>query len=185
MTKRLQKIRHANNPFTNSLTVKAKTKKINVSSGVSSQLGVNEDVFINHKTGEVLQTSVSTFKKVDDTEFTKLFVANIGLTFNLKSAGIKAFNLLMWCVQYHAINKDIVQLDEYTLKDFITSNTDMKINLSTSTLYRGLDELVDAQIIARFTKQGFYYINPSFCFNGDRVVFMNAIQRKRSNEDKS
>ena len=178
----MKKVRYGVNPFTDKLVVNSKSKRISVSNSV---LGKDADVFINHSTGEIMQTSVATFKQVDDAEFTKLFAQNIALTFNLKSAGIKAFNVLIWCVQYHAINKDMVQIDETTLGDFIHNHK--KLTLSLTTMYRGIDELINAQIIARQKKVGFYYINPSFCFNGDRIVFMNAIQRKGSipnSEDK-
>lgn len=171
----MKKIRHKTNPFTDNLIVLSKSKKITVT---NSTMGKADDVFINHSTGEVLQTNVATYKQVDDDKFTKLFAQNIALTFDLKAAGIKAFNVLIWCVQYHAINKDIVQIDDMTLRDFLDNHD--KLKLSLATLYRGIDELISAQIIARHTKVGFYYINPSFCFNGDRIIFMNAIERKKT-----
>jgi hypothetical protein len=145
----MKKIRHSVNPFTDNLVVNSKSKRISVSNSV---LGKDADVFINHSTGEVMQTSVTTFKQVDDAEFTKIFAQNIALTFNLKSAGIKAFNVLIWCVQYHAINKDMVQIDETTLDDFILKHK--KLTLSLTTMYRGVDELIKAQIIARQKKVG-------------------------------
>jgi hypothetical protein len=166
--------RYKLNPFTDQLIVKTKTKKLSV----SSKFGADDDVFINHTTGELLQTNVTTYRKVDDEEFVKIFAQNIAMTFNLTSAGIKAFNILLWCVQYHAIGKDIVQLDDYTLDDFILKNEDRK--MSRATLYRGIKELIKAKILARQVKMGFYFINPSFCFNGDRIVFMNAIERKKA-----
>jgi len=68
-----------------------------------------------------------------------------------------------------------------TLDDFKINHK--KLTLSLTTLYRGIDELVKSRIIARHKKLGFYYINPSFCFNGDRIVFMNAIERKKRNHN--
>ena len=50
-------------------------------------------------------THVTTFKRVDSEQFVKLFTANIGLTFDLSSAGIKAFNVLLWAVQKQAFAK--------------------------------------------------------------------------------
>lgn len=168
----MEKIRHKSNPFTDDLTVNSRSKKITVS---SSNFGFDNDVFVNQHTGEVMQTSVTTYKQVDDDKFTKLFAQNIALTFDLKSSGIKAFNLLIWCVQHYAINRDIVQMDEMTLNMFLESHPTLKLSLTT--LYRGIDELIRSKIIARHTKVGFYYINPSFCFNGDRILFINAIER--------
>ena len=171
----MKKIRYKSNPFTSNLIVSSRSKKITVSNSI---MGRSDDVFINQSTGEILQTNVATFKKVDDDKFTKLFAQNIALTFDLKAAGIKAFNILIWCVQNHAINKDVVQIDDITLEDFLLHHKGLKLSLAT--LYRGLDELISSQIIARHSKAGFYYINPSFCFNGDRIVFVNAIERKDS-----
>ena len=172
----MKKIRHRSNPFTDDLIVKSHTKKITVSSG---NFGPSNDVFVNQHTGEIMQTSVTTYKRVDDYKFTKLFAQNIALTFDLKPSGIKAFNLLIWCVQHYAINRDVVQMDEMTLSMFLESHSGLKLSLTT--LYRGIDELIRSKIIARHTKVGFYYINPSFCFNGDRILFVNAIERKKDN----
>lgn len=166
--------RFLTNPFTNNLVIKTRSKSLRIRSG---SLGKEDNIFINESTGEVLQTNVESYKQVDDDEFVKVFAKNIALTFDLTSAGIKTFNLLIWCVQYHAINKDVVQLDEITLDDFLGKNPEKK--LAKTTLYRGITELVKTQIIARHKKMGFYFINPSFCFNGDRIVFMNAIERKK------
>jgi hypothetical protein len=170
--------RHETNPFTNHLSIKTRTKKLTV----RSKLGSDEnDVFINHTTGEVLQTTVTSYRQVDDEEFVKVFAQNIGMTFNLTSSGIKAFNILLWCVQYRGIGRDLVQLDHYSLGSYTTENPKNKMSLAT--LYRGIKELTKAQILARNVKTGFYYLNPSFCFNGDRIVFMNAIERKKQNSE--
>lgn len=178
MTAKLE--RFLENPFTGDLIVKTKKKheRINVHSGV---LGGNEDVYVKESTGEVLQTTVTKYKQVDEEEFVKIFAKNIALTFDLTSAGIKTFNLLMWCVQYYAINKDIVQLDEITLDEFVKHNKTK--TLAKTTLYRGITELVKTKIIARHRKQGFYFINPSFCFNGNRIVFVNAIEKKKKKDN--
>lgn len=163
------KQRYENNPFTENLIINTTSKKISVTNKVG------ENVWVNQSTGELASTQVTTYKKVDDAAFTKIFTQNIALTFNLKSPGIRAFNVLFYAVQYKALNKDIVQLDEYTLKDFLQENKSLK--LSKSTLYSGIEELIEAKIIARHLKPGFYFINPNFCFNGDRIVFINAIQK--------
>ncbi|MUG78605.1 hypothetical protein [Commensalibacter melissae] len=50
--------------------------------------------------------------------------------------------------------------------------------MAEATLRRGLRELVKAKIIANTKKQGNFYINPNFIFNGDRVRFITDIKRK-------
>ena len=51
-------------------------------------------------------------------------------------------------------------------------------NLSIKTLYRGVNELIKSQILAKSNRVGVYFINPSFVFNGDRLVFSNIIERE-------
>ncbi len=114
-------------------------------------------------------------QRVDSEQFVKLFTANIGLTFDLSSAGIKAFNVLLWAVQKQAFAKDQVLLDSRALDDFLKSYDSLK--LSYATLKRGINELEKAQIIAKTMRKGFYFINPNFVFNGDRIAFTTLIER--------
>lgn len=168
----ITKIRHEENPFLNELKITKKSKKVTISS-----LGKEDDlVMIDQKTGEVKGTHVTTYKAVDDDVFIKLFTQNIALTFGLSSAGIKAFNVVIYAVQHTAIQKDLVALDRFVLNDFLKIH---ELKLSIATFSRGLTELVKCQIIARHSRQGFFFINPSFIFNGDRVAFTTLIERKK------
>jgi hypothetical protein len=40
--------------------------------------------------------------------------------------------------------------------------------------------MIKGQIIAKNVKSGFYFINPNFAFNGDRIAFTQIIERKKS-----
>ncbi|HBW3868794.1 TPA: replication/maintenance protein RepL, partial [Klebsiella pneumoniae] len=134
------------------MTIPMKGKRIQV-----SRLGRDDNVLVNQNTGEKFGTHVTTFKRVDSEQFVKLFTANIGLTFDLSSAGIKAFNVLLWAVQKQAFAKDQVLLDSRALDDFLKSYDSLK--LSYATLKRGINELEKAQIIAKTMRKGFYFIN--------------------------
>lgn len=169
--------RHSVNPFTKELTIRTKNQKLRVSNSAK----INDETWINNTTGELATTQLYTYKEVDETQFVKLFTQNIALTFDLTSSGIKALNVLIWAVQHKAINKDIVVLDEYTLNAFLEDN--QKILLSRATLTRGLSELVKSKIIAKCLKKGDYFINPNFVFNGDRLLFVNAIKKKSSSQN--
>lgn len=180
LSKRLRKMkdanmvatRYASNPFTKELVVNSKKQRLRVSNSAK----LNDETWINNTTGELATTQLYTYKEVDETQFVKLFTQNIALTFNLTSAGIKSLNVLIWAVQFKAINKDMVILDEFTLINFLAENS--SINLSRPTFSRGLVELEKAKIIARCLKRGDYFINPNFVFNGDRLLFVNAIRKK-------
>lgn len=172
--------RYKNNPFVEDMTVPIKGKQIKL-----SKLGKDDNVLVNQTTGEVQGTHVTTYKKVDGEQFVKLFTANVGLTFDLSSAGIKTFSVLLWVVQHKAISKDEVDLDSLILSDFIEAHADMEkpLKLSIATLKRGLNELEKARIIAKTMRKGRYFINPNFVFNGDRIAFTTLFERKRPEDE--
>lgn len=165
--------RYAVNPYALDMVVPIKKQQVRI-----SPLGKENHTIINNSTGEINGTHTITYRKVDNEEFIKLFTKNIALTFDLGSAGIKAFNVLTWAVQTDCINKDEVDLDNLTLSSFLR---DYKKSLSFATFMRGLAELEKAQIIAKTLRQGRYFINPNFIFNGDRIAFTQIIEKdKRS-----
>ena len=177
---KMQPVRHEFNPFTSDMMVPVSAKQVRL-----SRLGSDQNVLINQETGEVQGTHITTYKKVDNEQFVKLFTSNIAMTFELKAAGIKAFNVLMWVVQNKAVEKDLVPLDKLILDEFVKVHSERKIIIKTfsmATFWRGLAELEKAKIIAKHLRQGWYYINPNFCFNGDRIAFTTMIEKKETAE---
>lgn len=172
--------RYEKNPFINDMVVPVKGKKVQLST-----LGSQNNVLVNQSTGEIQGTHVTTYKKVDGAQFVKLFTANVAMTFDLTSAGIKVFTVLLWVVQNNTINKDQVDLDSLTLKDFLEShNAESKpLRLSLATFKRGISELEKSQIVAKTLRKGRYFINPNFVFNGDRIAFTTLIERKESTDN--
>jgi hypothetical protein len=172
--------RYKQNPFTKELTVNAKNQKVRVSNSAK----LNDETWINNTTGELATTQLYTYREVDETQFVKLFTQNIALTFNLTSAGLKALNVLIYAVQYKAMNKDIVILTEITLAEFLEAeaNKGNKFILSRPTFTRGISELIKSNILARCERAGDYFINPNFVFNGDRLLFVNAIKKMTKNQ---
>lgn len=174
MSEILRGARHETNPFLSNMVVPVKGQKVQL-----SRLGKDDTVLVNQATGEVQGTHVTTFRQVDSEQFVKLFTQNIALTFDLRSAGIKAFNVMLWVLQSKAVDRDLIPLDKLVLADFLKQHDNRKppVSLSIATFSRGLAELEAAQIIAKHIRPGFYYINPNFCFNGDRIAFTTLIQK--------
>lgn len=168
--------RYKTNPFLEGMIIPVKGRQVRL-----SKLGQDDNVLINQSTGEIHGTHVTTFKQVDGEQFVKLFTANIALTFDLKSPGIKAFTVLLWSVQNKALSKDEVPLDAIVLNEFTEAHVGKEppLRLSHATFLRGLAELVKAQIIAKTMRQGWYFINPNFVFNGDRIAFTTVIEKAR------
>jgi hypothetical protein len=179
MSKNSSLKRYKTNPFTEGMQVPVKGKRVTL-----SRIGADDNVLINQVTGEVHGTHVTTFRRVDADQFVKLFTANIGLTFDLSSAGIKTFSVLLWCVQHRALAKDEVDLDSLTLEEFMSEHEDRDppLRLSYPTFKRGLNEIERAQIVAKTLRPGRYFINPNFVFNGDRLAFTQVIERKKKGE---
>lgn len=173
--KKKEIIRHKENPYLKDLELKVRSKQVRV-----SKLGEKDDVLVNQGTGEVKGTVVSTFKKVDEEQFLKLFSANIALTFDLKAAGIKAFNVVCWLMQQKAIERDVITIDKYVLEDF---NEVHNKKLSRAVLYRGLENLIENKILARARREADYFINPNFIFNGDRIIFATVIERQKDEQE--
>ncbi|MCV5814220.1 replication/maintenance protein RepL [Escherichia coli] len=162
--------RFKENPFIKDLVIPLKNRQVQI-----SRLGADNNIVINQDTGEYLGgTSVVTYKKVDSTQFIKLFTQNIKLAFELTQAGQKALYVLFWVVQQEGQNKDQVLLDQFTLEEFLNIHPELKMSLPT--YWRGLAELVKAQILAMAYRKGHYFINPNFIFNGDRVAFTTVIE---------
>ena len=169
--------RYKENPFLEGMIVPVKGRQVKL-----SKLGKDDNILINQSTGEVLGTHLTTYKLVDGEQFVKLFTANIAMTFDLSSAGIKAFSVLLWAVQHNALSRDEVDLDILVLEAFTDANKekDPPLMLSPATFRRGINELEKAQIVAKTLRQGRYFINPNFVFNGDRIAFTTLIERKKA-----
>ncbi|NIZ75178.1 hypothetical protein DL568_25895, partial [Escherichia coli] len=141
------------------------------------------NILVNQNTGEVQGTHVTTYKRVDSEQFVKLFTANIGLTFELSSAGIKAFGVLVWSVQNSALSKDEVDLDTLVLEAFLqcqVSASKQPLRLSLATFKRGLNELEKAKIIAKTMHQGSYFMNPNLGCNRDSISCTTVIKRNNA-----
>jgi len=183
MTKNNSVVRHKTNPFVKDMIVPIGKQNVRI-----SRIGKNENILVNQNTGEVIGTQVTAYKKVDKAEFVKLFTKNIALTFDLKAAGIKAFNVLLWAMQKRAIDKDLIPLDKWVLEEFLEDNNKQRnkpLNLSIATFWRGLVDLENAQIIAKSIRPGSYFINPNFAFNGDRIAFTTLIETDENNDGNS
>jgi hypothetical protein len=169
--------RYKSNPFLQNMVIPVKGRQVRL----SSLSGGDGHVLVNQATGEAQGTHVTTYKLVDGEQFVKLFTANIALTFDLSAQGIKSLSVLMWAMQSKAISKDEVYLDTHIREDFIEAhdNSEKPLRLSQATFAKGLAELTKSQIIAKTVRQGVYWINPNFIFNGDRIAFTTLIERKK------
>jgi len=167
-------VRYKTNPFLIDMIIPIKGRQVKI-----SKMGGDDNVLVNQSTGETHGTHVTTYKRVDAEQFVKIFTANIALTFNLTSPGIKVFSVVLWSLQNKALSKDEIDLDSYVLQEFIDAHSkeNPPLKLSMATFKRGMNELEKSKIIAKTQRAGRYFINPNFVFNGDRIAFTTVIER--------
>ena len=169
--------RYRENPYIGEMIIPVKTQRVRV-----SPLGKDRHVIIDQESGEERGTHLVTYKKVDAEQYVKIFTQNIGLSFGLTAAGIKALSVLIWEVQKNGMNKDVATLDDLVRENFLEAHKGLTvaIRLSRETFSRGLSDLVKAQILARHVRKGSFFINPNFIFNGNRIAFTTIIEREKA-----
>lgn len=130
-------------------------------------------MLVNANTGEI-QSPIAGFwesKEVDNTSFVKLFIAGVRALAELSNAGTRVFELLYLEMQKN-IGKDEAYLSFTGLPKGVT--------MGRSTFARGLSELIDKKFIAPQTRVAWYWVNPDFIFNGDRLSFVKEFRRVKT-----
>lgn len=151
------------NPFLKFDTVKSKTRRIVNKRG--------DMMMVNGDTGEVVAPVAGFWQaqEVDSAQFVKLYINGVKALKELTGAGTKVFEILYMEIQRN-IGKDRIYLS-YTGLD------ELAISISRSTFARGLAELIDKNFIASSQAVGWYWLNPDFVFNGDRLAFVKEYRR--------
>jgi hypothetical protein len=122
--------------------------------------------------GEIV-TNVAGFweaEEVDSTKFVKLFVNGVKALAELTNAGARVFEMLYIEMQASP-GKDQVYLSYTAVRGTTTT--------SRATFARGLAELIDKRFIAAMPAVGWYWVNPDFVWNGDRLAFVKEYRRSR------
>ena len=130
-------------------------------------------MLVNSSTGEI-QSQIAGFwesEEVDSTQFVKLFVNGVKALKELTSSGTKVFEILYLEVQKN-IGQDKVFLSYGLIKQEITP-------MSKATYSRGLSELIEKKFLAATEIQGFFWLNPDFVWNGDRLAFVKEFRKRK------
>lgn len=128
-------------------------------------------MLVSANTGEI-QAPIAGFweaQEVDSTKFIKLFVNGVKALAELTNPGTRVFELLYIEMQSN-IGKDQIYLSYSGLDRNLKS-------ISRSTFSRGVAELIEKRFIAAMPAVGWYWINPDFMWNGDRLAFVKEFRR--------
>lgn len=107
--------------------------------------------------------------EVDEEQFAKLYLSNFAAFFDLSQAAIRVFGYILTCLKP---KNDLIIFNRKKCLEYTKYKTDKAI-------YKGLAELVNAEIIARGPADNLIYINPLIVFNGDRVTFAKTFVKKK------
>lgn len=125
---------------------------------------------VDEQTGQVLgHTAFIRQIEVDEEQFAKFYLNGFKSFYNLKPSSLKVFGFILGQLKP---NRDVF---DFSLEDCL-ENT----GFTKQTIYRGLTELLNNEIIARGRFDYQYYINPLVVFNGNRVTFAKTYVRKKS-----
>jgi len=122
------------------------------------------------KTGELLgHTTFIRQIEIDEEKFTKLYLSQFEAFWDLGKQAIKVFGYIM--------TKLIPKQDLFIfLMENVMNYTDYK---SKSSIFIGLGQLLEAEIIARGPADSLYFINPLVAFNGNRITYAKTYVKKK------
>ena len=154
---------HTENPFMAKTNVSTRTKRITNKRG---------DMMLLSNEGEIVSNVAGFWKaeEVDSTKFLKLFVNGVRALAELSNPGTRVFELLYSEMQNN-IGKDQVYLSFTGIED--------TTKISRATFKRGMAELIDKKFIAAMPAVGWYWVNPDYMWNGDRLAFVKEYINKQ------
>lgn len=132
---------------------------------------------VNPTDGEIKPAGFYYRHEVEQNEFVKLYSEGAAALLGLKSAGKKVFQL----VYGQLFGKEGKGKTEIVLNYDMLSEDDREL-FSRRTFERGINELLDAKFIAETYVPSYYFINPAFIFNGNRLAIVKEFIVKQSNQ---
>jgi hypothetical protein len=111
--------------------------------------------------------------EVDEEQFTKFYLSQFGAFWDLGKQAIRVFGYIMNQLQP---KKDMFIF----LMEECKNHTGYK---SESSVFIGLNQLLENDIIARGPADSLYFINPLIAFNGDRVTYAKTYVKKRKKNE--
>jgi hypothetical protein len=127
---------------------------------------------IDESTGEILgHTAFIRQIEVDEEQFAKFYLNGFQAFYDLKPASLRIFGFILKQLKP---NRDVFDL---SIDDCIADT-----GYTKQSIYRGLTELLNNEIIARGRFEYQYFINPLVVFNGNRVTFAKTYVKKKKSK---
>lgn len=120
---------------------------------------------LNINTGELEQQRMmvlATRREVDKREFAKIYYGQFKEFYGLSKSSLTLIDYIIKNIRY---SNDRICL--------IVSDIIEQTDLSYTTVYRSLTQLLESKILAKAEKTGCYFINPQIFFKGDTITLIN------------
>lgn len=169
---------HRENPWLNQLINTSKTRNKIITSVSKDKRAVITDAEGNPE--EMLPTGFYYKKKVESNQFVKIYTSGIAEIMGLSRAGAKVFHYLFDTVS-DVLNKNmlIVQLKYEHMQEDERYFSKSGKPISKATYYKGIRDLIAKQFIAQSDTPSLFFINPTYMFNGDRLVIVHEIFKEK------
>lgn len=141
---------------------------------IYSKQNHNMCLVVNPEDGEAKPAGFYFRREVELNEFVKLYAEGAAALLNLSPSGQKVFTL----VYRELYGKDGKDKSEIVLNYEMLADEEKK-KLSKRTFERGISELIKAEFIAETLVPSYYFINPTYLYNGDRLALVNEYVLKK------
>lgn len=171
------------NPWLNELAVSSKTRNKIITSESPDKRMVITDA--NGNPEDQLPTGFYYKKKVEANQFVKIYTTGIAEIMGLSRAGAKVFHYLFDTLS-EAINKNtlMVQLRYEHMQEDERYFSKTGKPISKATYYKGIRDLMAKEFIAQSDTPSLFFINPTYMFNGDRLVVVHEFFKDKENNMK-
>lgn len=136
---------------------------------ISNRKG-QEMILSNSHTGEVVTGVDIGFHekvKVDKTEFVKLYIKGVSAFTGLQKAGARVLEMVI-SESNQNIGKDKLYLSQARALEIF--------EIPKATYNRGINELIEREILFNSAETNWYFINVNYMFNGDRLAFLKTYE---------
>jgi len=151
--------KNTRNPFISNLLIPKKK--------TSQYIGVLDDkVILDKRTDEEETLVIGTSKTVDKEQFVKVYISQIELLFGLTKTALKVLSYI-WDKQKFG---DTVIVDSNDCKNVVGFK-------SLTSVFTGITELLNADIIAKGEVANVYFTNPAVFYKGDRLLLVTEYKQ--------
>lgn len=160
------KHKYVDDPFIQSIVRRLRPKQKIGKSSVETMEAVNE------KTGEIKTLRFTEVKEVDPEAFVKVYYEGIAKHAELSKTAQKVFQYMYQVIQSSKEQNQIQLAYELAIRE------PYNFSWTKKTFSRGIIELCQKAFLAQTISSNYYWINPNYIFNGNRIELVKAYKKK-------